>query len=200
MQSYVQATSCVPGFDALAHWSGQACALWPTRTPAEKQQWVLNYLQAHGRMANQVTITSLIQTMDIRCSRARPAGLSYDTIGAAVDEANQGDSNQPSEGERIATDRNVNQTLQTGINAIANTTLGIFQADKGRSSSNPGIGGNPLGFGGGLQGLGQSGVSGGFNSPYGYGGGAISWTPILVGGVIVVGLIMLVVSTQRRAT
>jgi hypothetical protein len=189
-------TSCVPGFDQLTRWSGQACALWSGRTFDEKWQWVQNYFRDHGLMANNASIAALVAQMDASCP-VSPAGSLYD--GLNDNEAwNDANSNQTSEGERIATDRNFNQTLQTGINAFGNTILGIVQSNNKQTPTFPNN--NPVGGFGGLGGFppGGSGVSGGFNSPYGYGGGAISWTPIIIGGVIVAGLAVLVLTMSNR--
>lgn len=189
-------TSCVPGFDQLTRWSGQACALWSARTADEKRQWVENYFQAHGLFANHASIGTLIAEMDASCP-VSPAGSLYDGLNEGFDAGNQDGSNQPSEGERILTDRNFNQTLSTGINAIANATLGIVQSNNRTNYGYPNN--NPVGGFGGLGGYPQgSGVVGGFNSPYGYGAGAISWTPIIIGGVITVGLGVFVMTMSNR--
>jgi hypothetical protein len=172
--------SCVTDPESLARWSGQACAAWPGRTPEEKRQWVRGYFQAHGMHANDVSVGALVSQMNARCS-ARPAGVALaPTTTTDI--------------ERILTSPSFNQTLQTALHEIGTTTsAGINSANRTNTyapnTGYPGGGYSP-----------QSGIYGGFNAPgAGYGSGAISWTPIIIGGAIAVALVLVVASSQRRA-
>lgn len=188
-------SSCVPGFDQLTRWSGQACALWSRCTPEEKRQWVQNSFQANGQTANSASIATIIAQMDASCSVA-PAGIaSSETIDQFNDAS--GD-NQPSDAVQVLTNANFDRALSTGINAIGNTTLGIVQSNNRTNYGYPNN--NPVGGFGGLGGFpqGGSGIYGGFNSPYGRGIGTISWTPIIIGVVIVGGLGVLVMTMSNR--
>ncbi len=190
-------SSCVPGFEQLTRWSGQACALWGTRAPEEKRQWVQNYFQAHGFLANDAYVATLVSQMDASCSIA-PAGSLYDGLNEGFGGDSQDNSNQPSEGYLIATDPNFNRTVQTGINAIGNTTLGIVQSNNRTNYGYPNN--NAIGTLGGYPTGTQNGIYGGVNSRGVAGFGSISWTPIIIGGVIVLGLgAFLIAMSNRRS-
>jgi hypothetical protein len=190
-------TSCVPGFDQLTQWSGQACALWSGRTREEKRQWVHNFFRAYGLFANDASVGSLIAQMDAHCGGASaPAGsvgdalYGYDWEGQPMQSQQQRDSDEV----RVLTNPDFNRTLQTGLHEISNTVVGAFNS----SNRTPyGYAPNSLGIGGYPTGYQPQGIYGGFNSPFGYGFGQINWTPILIGGVIVVGLGVFLVTMSK---
>lgn len=211
----VKSAICVPSFEGLTLWSGSNCQQWSVRTTAEKLQWVTNYFRTHGIIVNEAMMQPIIRQMDTYCGPLSPAGAADDVVGAYRDSDGREHALTQGMVDRINSehgtnynpnDPNWNQILTSpafanlisqSVGAIGNTVVGVANsANKTPYGYAPGGYNNYGNLGGGYG----SGIYGGFNSSSGYGYGQINWTPILIGGAVVlalgVGLIML---SQRPA-
>jgi hypothetical protein len=179
-------------------------------------QWVTNYFRTHGIVVNEAMMQPVIRQMDTYCRPLSPAGAADDPVGHWTDsegrehvltEAMLDRINRDNGTNYNPNDPNWNQILTSpafanlisqSVGAIGNTVVGVANsANKtpyGYSPNNyGGLGG---GYGSGYGGSG--GIWGGFNSNSGSGSGYLNWTPILIGGAVVIILgVGLVMMSQR---
>lgn len=203
----VTSAICVPSFEGLILWSGNNCSQWSVRTAAEKLQWVVNYFGTHGIVVNEAAARPITQQMDAYCGSFAPAGAVDDVVATWRD--SEGREHVLTQGmvDRLnsehGTNYNPNDPNWTAIltspafanligqtfGAIGNTVVGVTNsANKTPYGYSPNSGYNNYGGLGNNYGGYGSGIYGGFNSSSGFGYGQANWTPIIIGGAVMVAI------------
>lgn len=202
---------CVPSFQGLILWSGNNCAQWSVRTSAEKLTWIENYFRTHGVVVNEAAMQPIARQMDTYCGALAPAGAADDVVATWRD--SNGEEHTLTQGmvDRLNNEHGMNfnpndpnwntiltspafaQLIQNTFATVGTTVVGVVNSANKTNYPNYGSGG---GYGSGLGNFG--GAWGGFNSNYGAGSGYVSWTPIIIGGALVLALgIGLIVMSQK---
>lgn len=203
----VTSAICVPSFEGLILWSGNNCSQWSVRTAAEKLQWVVNYFGTHGIVVNEAAVRPITQQMDAYCGSFAPAGAVDDIVATFRDSngvehrltqgmldrlnAENGMNLNPNDPNwnTILTSPNFTHLLEQAFGVVGATIVGVTNSanktNYGYPANYGGLGsyggyGSPGGLGGGIY--------GGFDSSYGFGYGQANWTPILIGGAVVVAI------------
>jgi len=189
-----------PTIEGLLVWSGPNCSQWRLRSYAEKQMWIRNYYWIYSLVPDDATVHNWIMNMDLRCKIGiMPAGDVYtgldEGFSAGLNSSSDTSSNSSSDNSGIDwTNPNIQKTFQTGINAIAQAAIGITNSANKTNYGYPGSLFNPTSIPRSPTG----GIYGGFNTPFGYGYGASTFTPFLIiGGLVIVGGIVLLSGSRK---